>query len=228
MAQQSIKPNVSVLIAVHNEEKYIGRCIRSILNQTYARNRYEIIVVNDGSEDRTRFALEVFGDEIKIINHETKKGLPAALNTGIRAAKGQYVVRLDGDDYVSSEYLNILSAFLGMNPHWDAVACDYYLVDDNENFLKRKNSKEEPLGCGIMFRIEHLIDIGLYDPDFLLHEDKDLLIRFNKKYKIHNIELPLYRYRQHTENMTSNKEMQRVHNELFEKKHGKTINESFN
>ena len=48
----------------------------------------------------------------------------------------------------------------------DAVACDYFLVDDKENFLKRVNADVNPIGCGILFRIENLLDIGLYDNTF--------------------------------------------------------------
>ena len=55
-----------------------------------------------------------------------------------------------------------------------------------------------------MFRTEQLIDIGLYDEDFLLHEEKDLRIRFLRKYSIERIPLPLYRYRRHHDNITNN------------------------
>ena len=53
-----------------------------------------------------------------------------------------------------------------------------------------------------MFRKERLLDIGLYDESFRIHEDKDLRIRFSEKFNIHHIELPLYRYRQHDSNLT--------------------------
>ncbi len=80
-------PTVSLVVAVRNQEKYIGRCIRSILNQTYPRGDYEVIVVNDASTDQTKFALELFENEIKLINNETRKGLPGSLNVGIRSAR---------------------------------------------------------------------------------------------------------------------------------------------
>ncbi len=213
-------PIVSILVAAHNEEKYIGRCIRSLLNQTMSWNKYEIIVVNDGSTDRTRYALEVFGDAVRVINSEIREGLPASLNKAIHAARGKFIIRLDADDYVNTEYLNILELFLRHNPYMDAVACDYLLVDEKENVVGRRNCLESPIGCGIMFRIEHLLAIGLYDSQFLLHEDKDLRIRFLKKYKIHRLELPLYRYRRHDDNMTLNvKDMDQYHQFLIDK-HG--------
>ena len=52
--------------------------------------------------------------------------------------------------------------------------------------------------------MDKLIDLGLYNPDFLIHEDKELMIRFKKKYRISNLKLPLYRYRKHLTNITNN------------------------
>ena len=77
-------PIVSIIIPVFNQEKWIGRCLRSLLNQTMERSNYEIIVVDDGSTDRTAFALDLFLDEIKLIKNDNNRGLPAALNIGIK------------------------------------------------------------------------------------------------------------------------------------------------
>lgn len=213
------QPLISILIAVRNEEKHLGRCIRSALGQNFPREDYEIIVVNDASDDRTQFVLDVFGKEIKVIKNKEKLGLPSSLNVSIKAARGRFVVRMDGDDYVNADYLKILLMFLNLNHYMDAVACDYYLVDDRENIIKRKNCLEEPLGCGIMFRIDQLIDTGMYNPDFLLLEDEDLRLRFLKKYEIHRVELPLYRYRKHSGNMTKDEKSLKRFRTALNKRH---------
>lgn len=213
-------PTVSLVVAVRNQEKYIGRCIRSILNQTYPRGDYEVIVVNDASTDQTRFALELFENEIRLINNETRKGLPGSLNVGIRSARGRFVVRIDGDDYVHTEYVNILSLHLALNPWMDAVACDYNLVTNNDEVIERMNCETHPIGCGIMFRIDQLVELGLYDEQFLLHEDKDLRIRFLEKHRIHRVALPLYRYRRHDENMTNDHESVNGYMDQLSAKHG--------
>jgi glycosyltransferase involved in cell wall biosynthesis len=213
-------PTVSLVVAVRNQEKYIGRCIRSILNQTYSRNDYEIIVVNDASTDQTRFALELFGEDIRLINNAERKGLPGSLNTGIRSARGRFVVRIDGDDYVHHEYVNILSLHLALNPSIDAVACDYNLVTNNDEVIERRSCEEHPIGCGIMFRVDQLVDLGLYDEQFLLHEDKDLRIRFLEKHNIHRVALPLYRYRRHDDNMTNDHGAMNGYLSQLEAKHG--------
>ncbi len=199
-------PLISVLIPAYNAEKYIGRALRSILNQTLGKDRFEVIVVNDASTDRTAFALDLFNKDVVILHNEKNLGLPASLNKAIHHARGKYIIRMDADDYVSADYLHVMQLFLEMNKDFDAVACDYVLVDNHENILQRINCEDEPIGCGIMFRTDQLIEIGMYDKDFLMHEDQDLRIRFEHKYKITRIPLPLYRYRRHGENMTNNKE----------------------
>ena len=195
---------ISVIIPVLNQEKFIGRCLRSILQQTLDRNFYEILVINDGSTDKTSYALELFGKEITVINNKKNIGLPASVNKGIKKSKGKYIIRLDSDDYVNENFLNILFVYITSN-QVDAVSCDYLIVDDNENVLKRENCLRKPIGCGILFKKKHLENIGLYDNKFLYHEDKELRLRFKKKYKISRLNIPLYRYRMHTSNMTKNR-----------------------
>lgn len=99
---------ISIIVPVYNGEKYIGRCLRSLLNQTYSKEKYEIIVVNDGSTDKTSYALELFKDDIKLIINPKNIGLPASLNKGIKLSSGDYCVRVDSDDYVSNNFLTFL------------------------------------------------------------------------------------------------------------------------
>jgi glycosyltransferase involved in cell wall biosynthesis len=217
-----VMPSTSILITAYNVEKYIGRAVRSALNQSVERGAYEVIVVNDCSEDRTRFALEVFEDEIRVINNEARQGLPASLNRGIRKARGQFIVRVDGDDYVHGDFVKIMELHLRLNEGMDAVACDYLMVDDEEHILGRGNPFDNPIACGIMFRVGHLIDIGLYDEKFLCLEDEDLRLRFLKKRTIERVALPLYRYRKHNGNMTNNRKRLDFYRTLLDRKHNGT------
>lgn len=226
------RPLVSVIVPVYNQEKYIGRCLRSLLDQSFPYSNYEVIVINDASEDRTTYALNLFQDGaavqdnlsgtfrcIRVISNETNQGLSAALNKGIGVSEAPLVVRVDADDYVNANFLNFLHLYLEQNPHRDAVACDYLKVDDSENVLGRYNCMDDPIACGIMFRKEQLVDIGLYDPTFHCQEDRDLRIRFEAKYKVSRLELPLYRYRRHESNMTNNIEAMSLHEAQLRKKH---------
>jgi len=210
---------VSAIIPVYNQEKYVGRCIRSLLKQTLGSKDYELVVINDGSTDNTKKALMPFMGDIRYFENERQLGLPSSLNLGIKKAKGQFVVRVDADDYVHWDYLKILSMHLQMNHEMDAIACDYILVNDRQDELGHKNCLKDGIGCGVMFRLAQLIDIGLYDETFLLREDEDLRLRFLKKYKIHRVQLPLYRYRKHENNITRDSQNMKKYEEKLRKKH---------
>jgi glycosyltransferase involved in cell wall biosynthesis len=214
------KPEISVLVTAYNEQAYIGRCLRSLLDQSIPKYMFEIIVINDASTDLTSYALNVFGESIRVINNKKNMALPASINRGIEAARGDYIVRVDGDDYVNAEFLNFLHSYLRFNEYVDAVACDYILVDDNEKVLSRANCDLEPIGCGIMFKRQHLIEVGMYDPAFKRHEDKELRIRFDRKYSVNRLELPLYRYRQHQNNITKDAVLMDKFMEQLQVKHG--------
>jgi len=214
------QPVISVIVAAYNQERYISRCLRSLIAQTIDRDKFEIVVINDGSTDRSSAVLGEFIDEIVLIDNEKNIGLPASLNKAIRRARSPFVVRVDADDYVNSQFLHLLHEFLRENKYMDAVACDYLLVDDQEEVLGRKNCLTDPIACGIMFRTEQLIDIGLYDETFLLHEETDLRLRFTKKYQVHRLELPLYRYRRHENNSTNDIAAMEHHRQRLIQKHG--------
>ena len=195
---------ISVIIPTFNREKYIGRCMRSLLTQSIGTDNFEIIIIDDGSTDDTQKILNAFKEDIKILENKKNLGLPASLNKGIKACTGKYVVRVDSDDYVNKDFLKILHLFIAHNKDFSAAACDYYLVDNDENFVERVNCEEKPIGCGIIFKKKDLISIGLYNEKFLLNEEKELRERFEKKFSIQRVALPLYRYRKHNENMTNN------------------------
>lgn len=211
---------VSVIVPVYNQERYIGRCLRSLLQQTMPHERYEIVVVDDASTDRTSYALELFHDQIVTMRNTRNRGLPATLNRAIEAARGEYIVRVDSDDYVNANFLNILHFFLDQNPNYDAVACDYLLVDDEEAVIKRADCGAEPIGCGIMFRRDQLIDLGGYDESFLRHEEREFRVRFEQQHRIGRLELPLYRYRRHEQNITNDTSEMDHHRQRLAAKHG--------
>ena len=211
---------ISVIVPTYNHDRFIGRCLRSLLNQTFSRERYEIIVIDYGSTDKTQAALAGFDNDIVSLRNESNIGLPASLNRAIRHSHGTYIVRVDSDDYVNEHFLSVLYMFLAENRTMDAVSCDYLLVNDSEEILARKNCLDEPIAFGIMFRTDQLIDIGLYDETFLLHEDRDLRYRFLQKHSIHRIELPMYRYRRHDSNITNDDAADELHSARLIEKHG--------
>lgn len=195
----------SIIIPVYNQEKYIGRAIRSaIANKKHSD--IEIVVVNDSSTDHTSEILEDFSKYIVLLKNDENMGLPYSLNKGIKKASSKYVFRLDSDDYIQNKTISTLETILDMNNNIDAIAVDYILVDDRQNTMIHINSEKEPIGCGIIFRKEHLIEIGLYDEEMRWHEDKELIMRFKKQFKIFHLPVPFYRYHIHGNNMTLDKD----------------------
>ena len=197
---------VTICIPTHNRANYIGRALRSIVDQSFPKKNYEIIVVNDASKDKTSLVLKTFKDEIKIINNKKKLGLARSLNKAINSAKGRYFLRLDSDDYVNREYINFLYTLLENNKDYNAAMCDYYIVDDNEKILKKVNCEKFPIGCGIIFKVDELKKVGKYSEKVKIFEEKDLIKKLSKKkFKILRLAIPLYRYRKHSSNLTKNK-----------------------
>ena len=196
---------VSVIVPSYNAELYIGRCIRSLLKQSLSQEDFEIIVINDSSKDNTKSALLPFVGDIVLIENKRNLGLPSSLNKGIKKARGQFIVRVDSDDYVHIDFLKILSLHLQLNHSIDAIASDYLLVNNDQDVIGEMNCLNNPIGCGIMFRLKHLIELGLYNAKFLRREDEELMNRFKIKYNISRVAIPLYRYRRHENNITNDK-----------------------
>ena len=111
---------LSIIVTVYNTEKYIKRCITSLLNQSI--NSYEIILVDDGSPDRCAIICDEYSkldSRIKVI-HKKNQGLGMARNSGLEIAKGDYVAFVDSDDYVESNYFKEL---LELAQKYDVDVC---------------------------------------------------------------------------------------------------------
>ena len=99
---------VSIIIPIYNSEKYLKKCIDSILEQKY--NNLEIILINDGSTDNSgkicdRLAIE--DKRIKVI-HKLNEGVSIARNKGLEMAKGEYIFFIDSDDYIDENIISLL------------------------------------------------------------------------------------------------------------------------
>lgn len=196
--------DVSIVITNYNYSKYLNRSIRSAFVQNYPTEKYELIIVDDSSNDWSKEIIDSYGKLVKKIYLNENVGLPGARNRGIENSNGKYVLFLDADDYLSRDIVFIESKFLDLNDNWGAVSCDYYIIDDNEVIIGRNSSLESPIACGIMFRKNYLLEIGMYDESLRVHEDRDLNMRYTNKYEIGYIQLPLYRYRKHDSSLSQN------------------------
>ena len=200
-------PDITVVVCTFNHGAWIERCIRSLLNQKFIKkDDFEIILIDDKSTDSTKKILKNFSDleNLRIHNNKKNIGLPKSLNKAIKLSKGRYVTRVDSDDYVQRNFLFLSKLFLDMNREYQAVAVDYIKVDNFETVLSKENCLKNEIACGIMYRKECLINIGLYNEKFKMREGHEINQRFKKKFKIGRLELPLYKYRMHEKNRTKN------------------------
>ena len=107
-------PNVSVVIPIRNEEKYISRCLASILSQDYPMDKLEILAVDGMSEDGTREILNEYAkkhNNIRVIDNPNRI-VPKALNIGIKNAKGEIIARIDSHSTYASDYIAKCVAYL--------------------------------------------------------------------------------------------------------------------
>src|SRR5690606_23588252 len=135
------KPMISVLVPLYNVEKYIARCLDSILNQSF--QNFEIVIVNDGSLDSSiDIALQYAekDNRIKIIYNDENMGLAWARKVGYSNAVGQYIVFCDSDDYLPSNALEILYDSIKSSDA-DIVVGNYQSVNSNNEFRHISNNK---------------------------------------------------------------------------------------
>lgn len=156
-------PLISAIIPVYKVEKYIHRCIASVMNQTY--NNIEIILVDDGSPDECGAICDDYAKKdsrIKVI-HKENGGVSSARNLGLTLARGEYIVFVDSDDYIAKDMYEVLIND-SINSGADVVFCGYTMVDESENVIstcapKQEGSKET---IQALKQIIGAVDGGLY------------------------------------------------------------------
>jgi glycosyltransferase involved in cell wall biosynthesis len=126
-------PFFSVIIPVYNVERYLTRCIESVLAQTFTN--FEIICVNDGSQDASLAILQSYSDSRLHIITKQNEGLAAARNTGIAASRGLFVALLDADDFWAPEKLKKHFKHFQLHPSVDISYCPSLFVDEDDQLL---------------------------------------------------------------------------------------------
>lgn len=185
---------VSVVVPAFNVEKYIGKCIESLLNQTLSE--IEIIVVNDNSTDSTLQILTEFAKKdsrVKILDNKVNIGVSAARNLGIKSAKGEYIGFVDSDDWVAVDYYEKLyNAAKRFNSD---VAATNFVRCGKFNKSKRLNYSREELFLDAdskirkafipkfnyvwnkIYKRDALLDLNIYFPEGKIFEDIAWLVK---------------------------------------------------
>lgn len=169
---------VSVIIPVYNVETYISKCISSVIEQNY--KNIEIILIDDGSQDSSGKILDEYekkDDRITVI-HQKNKGVSAARNRGLELASGDYVVFVDGDDWVDSDYVSYFVELLqnheceiGMNVN------NYTAISNRSNENTYIISSEKAMEWLYLDKIFVAVWNKIYDMQFL----KRNKIKFDEK-----------------------------------------------
>ena len=194
-------PLISVIIPTYNRAWAIKEAIDSVLAQEY--NRFEIIVVDDGSTDDTQHILEAYTKDITII-HQRNKGVSAARNRGVDFASGQWIAFLDSDDLWLPGKLAVQLEFFNARP--DALICQTeeiwirngVRVNPGKRHQKPSGMIFEPSlelclvsPSAVMIRRELFGEVGLFDESLPACEDYDLWLRVSCSYPVHLIDTPL-------------------------------------
>ena len=129
---------ISVIIPVYNVEKYLEKCLNSVINQTY--KNLEIIVIDDGSTDNSGKICDEYAkkDSRIIVIHTENGGVSSARNKGLEVAKGEYIGFVDSDDYIEDNMYEILYRNL-VKFDVDISMCNYYIVRNNKKTYHKHN-----------------------------------------------------------------------------------------
>ena len=213
----AVNPLVSVVIPAYNRAALIGESLESVYAQTY--EPLEVIVVDDGSSDDLASALSPYLDRgLRLIRHEVNKGAPAARNTGIAEAKGEFIAFLDSDDlWEPDKTARQVSALLASGPETALVYSGIRKIDQNGKFLGFKNpAKKGSIYLDLLannwigststalVRASALTRVGGFDVTLRSRQDLDLWLRIAREFTVDFVDAPLVIYRVHTNRISSN------------------------
>lgn len=204
------EPLISIIYPIHNYEEHILDSISSVLNQTY--KNFELLVIDDGSEDNTLNLLKSVKDErITVLSNEEPKGLSYCRNIALNQAKGEYIFYLDMNHSWQKRYLKaMVGAFSKLSA--DAIYSGYYLYDDNENNLlgmmygvynKALLYNKNYISLSAFAHKSCLKDDLQFDESLDSLEDWHFIACFSKNFKMYSVPIlqSIYHYNKELENL---------------------------
>ena len=216
-------PKVSIVIPAYKAASFIGETLKSVFAQTFTE--YEVIIINDGSPDTEELEriLDPYRERIHYLKQENR-GAGAARNTGLQAARGEFIAFLDADDLWLPDYLAEQIKFIGGH-NVDVVCADAILFNDSSvdrktyletlmsgraekgpvTFFGLVSAEQSLITSGIVARREPIFKVGLFDEALRNSQDFDLWLRLAR----HGARMAyqrrvLLRYRSHDESLSGN------------------------
>ena len=195
------KPLISVVVATYNQARYLRQALDSLRLQILPPDEFEVIVINDGSTDKTSEILQDYRGWIHLRERENR-GLIASCNEGLAVARGHYFARLDSDDFVAANWLRCLAEAVELNPKACCAYPDRYEGEEETwHYVKAQSDNLYSLeACGTLFRTDVVRQVGAFRPFYW--EEYDLYLRLRHQGEFVHVPQPLYMYRKHAASMT--------------------------
>lgn len=215
------EPMLSIIVPIYNVEKYLNKCVDSILRQTFTD--FELILVDDGSPDKCGEICDFYEKKdrrVKVI-HKKNGGLSSARNAGIDIAKGEYIGFVDSDDYIEPFMYERLITSLQKNDCLLAVCAINYVFEDGKTICKVENEKDQVFDFSaaiLEMNTYRLFDMGAWSkvyhkslfhnlrfPVGKLSEDFYIMYKiFDRAQKISYVATPCYNYLQRQNSISRN------------------------
>lgn len=174
-------PEISIIVPVYNTERFVSKCIESILGQSF--EDFELILIDDGSTDQSGDICDKYAikdSRVKVI-HQKNRGVSAARNRGLDVAQGNYLYFVDSDDYLESNALEIIYPYF-FDSDIDMVCFGFQYRDENYHLLNKKQNEKRVLTqdelFSELFKSPNLITASCYNKVY--RRDKIINLRFDE------------------------------------------------
>jgi glycosyltransferase involved in cell wall biosynthesis len=203
------EPLVSILMPAYNSERYIETAIKSVLAQSY--KDWELLIVDDGSEDETKEIINAFHNQdkrIRVISNKKRLGIPKSRNIGLRKSRGSLCCHLDSDDYIRKDAIKkMVKMFKKKNSA--LIYSKYSSVDERGKLIRKEKaprfSRRKIANIGWqhfgMYKRDIALAVGGFNEALITCSDGDLFVKIAKKYPCKRYNRYLYFYRWHDKNI---------------------------
>ncbi len=232
------RPKVTLYCLSHNYGRYLSEAVESVLAQTF--KNWELILIDDASEDETARIGEQFHQQdpqrIRFFRQANRGGIRPCANLALEESRGEYIMRLDADDFLDESALLVLSTYLDQHPDVALVYPNYFYVDPAGKVVGVENRKRigreaklldlPPHGACTLVRKRILKNVGGYSETATAQDGYELWSKILHRYPVANISTPLFYYRQHPDALSSNESQmltsrQQIARELVDRTRGK-------
>jgi len=217
MLIKTSSPQVSILMAVFNNQCTVFRAIKSILNQTF--EDFEFLILNDASTDSSWEIINSFKDKrIKVINNQRNLGLTRSLNKLIKLSRGKYIARMDADDVSLPTRLDRQFKFLSDNPEFILLGSSYHIINNKEKIIKEVKYNTSPeriyyditfqnifAHSSVIFQRDKIISLGGYNQKLRYAQDFSLWYKLTREGKTWIMPDILIQWNDSKVNISSNK-----------------------